>query len=314
MSIEKSIHATFALAALLTGLADRALAQIWTDNYHPTNTSQMYSSGWRYKSFALPYETILYTNIWAPHNAAGSRHDDSGHLLPMGMQTNVHDSAKRHWNVVYDVSGPLPANSPYYLSSVKYSWVKAFPHVSYKPDNLHVWEGGGREFQGHWHLGANSSNWANNRFNAIWELRLARYDSSGNKVYKSEYIIQLEMMQSNYGTPGAANTSLAGHQWTPGQFKTVASTNSPQGVPVYKYILSGAGVNVDTSRTFDLDLFPFLQHTALYPNRFGADYPADFNRASWNARVESVKAGVEVCNGTGSKVWTGRYWVGTWAK
>lgn len=264
--------------------------------YSPNTLAEMNNNRWG--SYTLPNDTKLWVNIWAPWNAAGTRYDSAGWRMPMRMWTRIFDTTKRHWHVEYDVIGEMPTGSPYRHATAKYSWVKAYPHVQYAPPDLYAWQGSTKAFQSEWYLGAESSDWANNRFNAIWEIRLARRDSAGAVIPGSDYIIQLEVMQANYGNPAPATVSLSGYNWTPGLFYTFGE------VPVHKFILSGAGVTQNASRTVSLDVFPFLQYTANRPN--------DFPRASWNAKVDVINAGVEVCLGTNSKVWTGRYWASSW--
>jgi hypothetical protein len=306
--LKKLLGACFALVAFAAATTP-ALAQTpinWpAGTYSPNSLAEMGNNRW--SSYALPNSTTLYANIWYPWNAAGSRVDSSNWRMPMRHWVRIFDTTKRHWHVEYDLVGEIPAGSPYRNTTSGYSWVKSYPHIQYKPpvtDPVYVWQGDIKAFRSEWNLGAVSTDWANNRFNAIYEIRLGRYNDDGTRILNGDYIIQLEIMQARYGTPAPASVSLSGYNWTPGGFETYPPTKTEAKTPVHKFILSGAGVNQDTSRTVSIDLFAFMQYTA---NR-----PGTFPRASWNARVQQVNAGVEVCMGTNSRVWTGSYWVGAW--
>ena len=155
-----------------------------------------------------------------------------------------------------------------------------------------------------WYLGCESSNWSENCFNAIIELRLRR-EQNGVTVPDSAYIIQLEFLQSQVGVHKTPNYSTAGTckypngttknvSWTTGEgLDTYGST------PVYKFVVQDCSVTGNTWRYFKgINLAQFMQHTAAWPSIY--------KRASTSARLYEIHAGVEFNRGSG-KVWVGDY-------
>jgi hypothetical protein len=287
-----------ALSALL--LSQTALAQVWWHSYSPDSARQVYSDALRYREVSLPNNTTFYTNIWGPHNTSSWGYDSNRNQLPLRMYFEINSKTNRTWEVHYDIKGRIPLGDPYTSASEPgYHDVKGFPSIGYEPVNLPVYLGETKKLTCHWNMTALSNDWANNKFNSIIEIRLAKFGNDGKAIPSTKYIIQLEIMQANYGTPGQPNVTLAGKSWTKGRFTAF-------GEPVYKFILQGAGVKSNTSRTVELDLFPFMQYTATYPYWFDN---ASFNRANWNAKVTAVSAGIEPCKGKNAIFRTNRYWI-----
>ena len=292
----KSCHALpgtiIAFACFLAGAASTHAQLDWPGGiYTPDSLAEIDRNRW--SSYELPNHATLWANVWAPWNTTGKRIDAAGWPMPMRMWTTVHDVTKRHWEVVYDVVGEAAKDSPYRSDHEGISWVKAFPHIQDKPAGLFVSQAGEKILHSEWTFGAESTDWANHRFNAIWEIRLGRVGSDGKGIPDSGYIIQLEVMQARYGNPERPSVALSGYDWTPGIFTTYGN------VPVYKFILAGAGVSENTARTVALDLLAFAKHTASLPETYSRAHP--------DAQILEVNAGIEVCDGTDSRFWTTHY-------
>ena len=280
--------------------------------YTPDSAAQVPSSPSRWAKCKMPNYTWLDTNIWNPYDAYGSR-KYNGWPMPMQMWTRVFDNQKRHWHVTYDVLGQMGAGNPYLdnISGHNYSFIKAYPHIQYEPVNLQARDSGTMNFQSVWNLGAKSTRWDLNQFNAIWEIRLAKRGSNGAYISGSWYIIQIEVLQARYGDPSKrANwtrndprpVTLSGYQWYAGNDFTDGYND------VYKFTLKGAGVSSDFSRTVSLNLFDFINYTTANASRYG------YTRASSDAYVRELNAGVEIGVGTSSTVTTYSYWGSAWKK
>jgi hypothetical protein len=307
----KSILAKCLLGLSLAACSLSAQTAIWSSTYSPDSAAEVVNSPSRWAKYSLPNSTVLDTRIWNPFNAYGSRVDTASWRMPMQMWTRLFDATKRHWNVSYDVIGEMGAGNPYRVKDKQYLFIKAYPHIGYKPVGLQAKEGSTMNLQSEWYLGARSSNWASNQFNAMWEIRMAKRGSDGKIIASTAHIIQIEVLQSNYGDPSKYNgwsrnsprpVSLSGYNWYAGNdFSDLYND-------VYKFTLVNAGISSDSSRTVSLDLFQFINYVLANRTRYG------YSRASGDAYIYEVNAGVEVGKGINSTVWTGSYWGSSWPK
>lgn len=297
------LGAGLALASIAVSKA-QTFPVIWPyAPYAPGGIQNWESYRWAsYTSSERPTLT-LKNGIWGPYNACSISKNNNGWHYPLRIWTKRYDNELRHWSVEYDIiADTMSGYNPYYADGQNYSYTKGFPNILLIPNSYWVSQAGWRRIMSTWYLGCDSNDWANNRFNAIYEIRVSQYNSDGTQKDKTQYILQLEMLQSKLGTHLPANFSAGGVAWTTG-----GRLSSAEGWPVYKFVASGASVNANAVRNFqNINLAPLLAHTAA--NR---DY---YDRASTAARVYEVHAGVEIGlgsygnGGTPSKVWTGDYY------